>query len=412
MAGTKLLLCNHQSPSNFVGGAEFLLLDIARNFDRNKFDILILANEEGVFTKMAQESGISVTTVPHEMIWDFLAPGKDIADKVERFKIAQRPSIEALKKTIRENGIQALLVNCLVNTVPLMAAAECQIPSVWNINEIVHAFDSMSSGLRKILRIRTENSRHKREALLFLQKTILQYSRMSIFITETSRTKIFNTSEWRDRAVVMPPPVRRDVFFAPAPLSKSYPGIPDNAFSVLFLGILVPHKGVHDFIQAASDVAMVAPTVHFTIAGASSDWSYVRKLKKMAGAKKHLDNRIQFTGFLENPLPLIDRADVICMPSLYEEPFGMVVSEGMTRGKVVLAYETGSIRELIEDGKTGYILPRGKTKALSEKIIALLNSPETRKTMGETAIATARARFHPETYLTKLEDIVERVVAQ
>jgi glycosyltransferase involved in cell wall biosynthesis len=100
------------------------------------------------------------------------------------------------------------------------------------------------------------------------------------------------------------------------------------------------------------------------------------------------------------------------MPSLYEEPFGMVVSEGMLRGKVVLAYDTGSIREVIEDGKTGFVIPRGNTQVLSQKIIALINSRERMKSIGQRAATTARARFNPDTYIAKLEDIVERVVEQ
>jgi len=411
MAGTKLLLCNHQSPAGFVGGAEIILLEIARNLDRDKFDLLLLANEKGPFTKLALENGIAVCTIPHKMLWDFLAPGKDFADRFERFKLGQRKAIEAIAETIQEHSVKALIVNCLVNTLPLMAAQESQIPSIWMIHEIVHAFDSMTSGLRKAIRVRPGNSRRRHLTRQFIQKTILDYSRMSIFITETSRKKIFDSHDWRDRAVVMHPPVRGDIFFASNSTTRSYRGIPDNAFSVIFLGILVPHKGVHDFIQAASDVLKTAANVHFTIAGGSSDRNYVRKLKKMARTK-NIENRIRFTGFLENPLPLIDRADVICMPSLYEEPFGMVVSEGMARGKVVVAYETGSIREVIEEGKTGYIIPRGNTRALAQKIIDLINSQEVMKAVGQNAAATARERFHPNNYITKLEDIVERVIAQ
>ena len=132
-------------------------------------------------------------------------------------------------------------------------------------------------------------------------------------------------------------------------------------------------------------------------------------MKKTADAKIPA-NRSQFTGFLGNPLPLIDRADVICMPSLYEEPFGMVVTEGMARGKVVLAYDTGSIREVIEAGETGFIVPRGNTSALARKIIELSNDSDVMKSAGVKAAATARARFDPENYIAKLEEIVERVV--
>ena len=411
MAETRLLLCNHQSPAEFIGGAESFLLEIARGLTGEKFDISILANAPGAFTKTASDSGLAIRTIPHDMFWDFLSPGRGITARFQRFKIAQKERVEAIKQAIRENGINALLVNCLVNPVPLMAARECRIPAIWMIHEIIHAFDSMTSGLRNALRILPGHSRHRHEAIQFIQKTLLHYCQMSVFVTETSRKKIFNPQEWRDRAVVLHPPVRRDVFFAPSPTTKSYPGIPDNAFSVVFLGILFPHKGVHEFIQAALEVTKVEAGVHFTIAGGSSDRNYVCKLKRMA-ERKALENRIQFTGFLKNPLPLIDRADVICMPSLYEEPFGMVVSEGMARGKVVLAYDTGSIREVIEEGKTGYILPRGDTKALAGKITELINSRDKMKSVGKTAAASAIEKFNPDDYTAHLEDYVERIIGQ
>jgi glycosyltransferase involved in cell wall biosynthesis len=411
MAETRLLLCNHQAPAGFIGGAESILLEIARGLSRDTFDILLLANAQGDFNQAASDSGLTLRIIPHDMLWDFLAPGHDIADRFQRFEAAQKKQVEAINKTIRENKIKALIVNCLVNTVPLMAASECGIPAIWMIHEIVHAFDSLPGGLRKALRFPAGNRSHRHDAQHFIQKTILQYCHMSVFITETSRKKIFDSREWRDRAVVLQPPVRRDVYFAPYPVVGSYPGIPDSAFSVVFLGILVPHKGVHDFIHAASEVAKAEANVHFTIAGGSPAPNYVRKLKKMA-EKKNLGNRIQFTGFLRNPLPLIDRADVICMPSLYEEPFGMVVSEGMTRGKVVLAYDTGSIREVIEEGKTGYILPRGNTKAMAEKITELMNNREAMATVGKNAAAAAGERFDPDLYIARLEDIVERVIAR
>jgi len=411
MAGTKLLLCNHQAPAQFVGGAEFILLDIASNLDRDKFDPLVLSNGNGAFTEMAVEAGMPVRTIPHEMIWDFLAPGKDIADRFERFKAGQKKSVESIAQLIRENGIRALIANCLVNTVPLMAAEECRVPSIWMIHEIVHAFDSMRHGFYKIFRARPASIRRRHEIGQFLRETLLRYSRLSVFITETSRNKIFDALAWRDRAVVIHPPVRRDVFYAPEPSTRSYPGIPDKSFSVVFLGILVPHKGVHDFIRAASLVARTAANVHFTIAGGSPDAEYVRRMKKMAGEKIPA-GRSQFTGFLDNPVPLIDRADVICMPSLYEEPFGMVVTEGMARGKVVLAYDTGSIREVIEEGKTGFIVPRGNTSALARKIVELSNDRDVMKSAGAKAAAAARTRFDPENYIAQLEEIVERVVAR
>lgn len=409
MSVVRLLFCNHQSHPHFVGGAELILLEIARYVDRAKFDVLMLANHDGAFNDMASKSGIPVRVVRHDMLWDFLSPGRNIESEFQAFKKAQRPAIENIKSLIRSQDIDAVVAGCIVNIAPLIAAKECGVPAIWLINEIVYGFDGVETGLRKIRRLRPGFQRQKRLHLDFLRNIILEHSTVSVFITETSRAKMFRSEEWRHKAVVLYPPVRRDVFCAPLRSGDSFPGIPDNAFCIVFMGILIPHKGVHDLIRAAAGATRVRPNLHFAIAGGSPNTKYVSKLRD-AVRRKNLENKILFTGFLENPLHLIDRSDVICMPSLYEEPFGMVVSEGMARKKTVLAYETGSIHEVIENGINGFIVPKGDTSALARRILELSNQPSVLEIVGENARRTAEQRFHPELYIMNIENTLKRML--
>ena len=84
MAEARLLLCNHQSPAEFIGGAESILLEIARSLNSDTYGILILANETGAFNHKAISSGLAIRTIPHDMFWDFLAPGRDISARFQR----------------------------------------------------------------------------------------------------------------------------------------------------------------------------------------------------------------------------------------------------------------------------------------------------------------------------------------
>ena len=74
--------------------------------------------------------------------------------------------------------------------------------------------------------------------------------------------------------------------------------------------------------------------------------------------------------------------DICVIPSLCEEPFGMVATEAMACGKPVVASKAGGLRDSIEDGVTGFHFPPDDADTLSEKINILLDDPSLREKMG------------------------------
>jgi len=74
--------------------------------------------------------------------------------------------------------------------------------------------------------------------------------------------------------------------------------------------------------------------------------------------------------------------DICVIPSLWEEPFGMVATEAMACGKPVVASKAGGLRDSIEDGVTGFHFPPDDADTLSEKINILLDDPSLREKMG------------------------------
>ena len=97
------------------------------------------------------------------------------------------------------------------------------------------------------------------------------------------------------------------------------------------------------------------------------------------------------------------------MTSLYDEPFGKVNVEAMAFGKTLLAYDTGSIREIITDGDNGYIIPRHNTDALAEKIVYLDKNREILGRIGNHARALALEKYHFRPYINNLEQVIDSV---
>jgi len=96
---------------------------------------------------------------------------------------------------------------------------------------------------------------------------------------------------------------------------------------------------------------------------------------------KELD--VGFLGWTphENLPKVYSKADIFVLPS-YTEALGIVIMEAMASGLPVIATKTSGAQDLVEDGKTGFLVPIGNTIALKEKIKVLLENPGLRRTMG------------------------------
>ena len=73
------------------------------------------------------------------------------------------------------------------------------------------------------------------------------------------------------------------------------------------------------------------------------------------------------------------------LPSVWAEPFGLVVIEAMSGGTPVVASDIGGIPEIIQYGISGLLVSPGDTEALREALSALLADPARRRAMGEAA---------------------------
>jgi glycosyltransferase involved in cell wall biosynthesis len=79
-----------------------------------------------------------------------------------------------------------------------------------------------------------------------------------------------------------------------------------------------------------------------------------------------------------------------------------MIAEAMAFGKPVVATRVGGIPELIDDGKTGFLVDRGDIDAAAEKVLRLLEDPELRKTLGCAGRQKTHAKFNLQTNVGEL----------
>lgn len=158
---------------------------------------------------------------------------------------------------------------------------------------------------------------------------------------------------------------------------------------LLYVGRLVPRKGVEYLIKAFKMVVTKFPNLTLVVVG-SGDSDYESKLHCLARVLK-IAEKLKFAGFVEDKyLPLFySNALLFVFPSLVEG-FGMVLVEAMKAGNAVVAFDIDAVSEVVKNGETGILVPPRDVERFAQAIIKLLSNNNLRKEMEKAAIKRAQ----------------------
>jgi glycosyltransferase involved in cell wall biosynthesis len=175
---------------------------------------------------------------------------------------------------------------------------------------------------------------------------------------------------------------------------------------VACVGRLNRWKGQADFLAAAALLAGRFPTARFLIAGdpppgEPERLAELETQRRAAG----LEDRVELAGFVEDGAAIFERAAVAVVPSLWPEPFGLVVLEAMQAGSAVVATDHGGAAEMIEHERSGLLVPPADPERLAAAIARILDNPA----FGEALGTAARARAEREFGVAAMLDGIERV---
>ena len=151
---------------------------------------------------------------------------------------------------------------------------------------------------------------------------------------------------------------------------------PSKNKEVIFSGRLVPEKGVHLYVGALSKIAKQYPDWKFRLIGStylgSSNKESSFALQTIQNFKKIGDQAI-FEGFLssEQLQKKMEVASIIVIPSIWDEPFGLVVAEAMSNGIAIITSNVGGIPEIIK--QNGILINNISEVKVENELLKLLN---------------------------------------
>jgi glycosyltransferase involved in cell wall biosynthesis len=176
--------------------------------------------------------------------------------------------------------------------------------------------------------------------------------------------------------------------------------------TVVYAGRLVKEKGIDVLVRAFDIVRTRIPEAKLVIAGTGPDKNQLERLIQDLGSIKNISMLGHLT---QSDLKEQSKAAwVQAVPSRWAEPFGLAAVEAMMEGRAVVASATGGLKEIVEHGQTGFLIPPDNPEALAEKLSLLLSDRSLAETMGEEARRLAQTRFS----LTRQVDEFVRVYHQ
>jgi D-inositol-3-phosphate glycosyltransferase len=150
----------------------------------------------------------------------------------------------------------------------------------------------------------------------------------------------------------------------------------ENQRVVLFVGRLVPLKGVDILIEAASRMVPAVPNLKLIIVGGTGESDPELGRLRHLTDELDLDGHVTFqTAVPQHKLPTYySAADVCAVPSHYES-FCLVATEALACGTPVVASKVGGLPAIIREGHNGLLVPWRCPQEFSEKIASILTDP-------------------------------------
>jgi glycosyltransferase involved in cell wall biosynthesis len=176
---------------------------------------------------------------------------------------------------------------------------------------------------------------------------------------------------------------------------------------VLFVGRITDQKGIFHLLEAAK---LLPAGVQVVLCASAPDTPEIEQRLRTAVAA--LPNVLWINEMVKHEVvvQLYSHAAVFCCPSVYE-PFGLINLEAMACETPVVASAVGGIVEVVEDGRTGVLLPPARPDLLAEALTRVLENPELGRRMGKAGRARVEARFSWASVAERTQQVYAEAIA-
>jgi hypothetical protein len=368
-------------PTAELYGSDRMLLESVRALTP-QWDVRVIVAATGPLQQACRSAGAVVQTLPFPVLRKTALHPLGILRLIGQLLTGLLTG--GWMRMVRDADV--VIVNTITVPVWLLLARLAGVPAVCHVHE---AEESAPAVIRRALTLP-----------LRLARLVVANSAAARDVLVTSDRRLAGRIEVLHNGVPGPPrpvaPVRRRV---------------TGGLRLLLVGRISRRKGSDVAVEALGVLARRGVRVRLTLAGDvfAGYEPFARQLKERVAALG-LADRVSFTGFVQDVWSLHEEADIVLVPSRCE-PFGNVAVEAMLAGRPVIASAVQGLKEIVQDGVTGLVVPADDVHALADAVQRLEEDWLLAQTLASSGQLRARERFGVDRYAERLRDLVTGLAA-
>ncbi|MEM6724663.1 MAG: glycosyltransferase family 4 protein [Bacteroidota bacterium] len=166
-------------------------------------------------------------------------------------------------------------------------------------------------------------------------------------------------------------------------------------------------KGVGEFIGAAKILKpKYGDRVEFILAG-NADTGNLTGISEEELLEINKEGFVEWIGFQTNMIQVLTDSHIICLPTFYREGVPKALIEACAIGRPIVTTDVPGCRDLVQDGKSGYVVPIKNAEAVAEALEKMIEDKSLRLQMGKTAREIAETEYSLDIVLDKHFNIYE-----
>ncbi|SFM53460.1 glycosyltransferase [Marinobacter zhejiangensis] len=352
------------------GGAETVFICLVRELQKTEFRNVVVLRGEGYVADQIRALGIT----PY------------IIDSKGSFNLGY---LKALRKLVKSEGVSLIHAHLLgSNVYGALLAMLCRKPMI----STFHGAVDVATGER-FLRAKFLIVGWGSSAIICVSKGLEKQLTERSALPSNKLKLIYNG-------------VDPDVFKRGSETGlREELGIPLEATIVVSIGNVRPAKGYSYLVDAAIELAESDPNTHFVVVGHQRESVFKPLLQKIAASKTK--PAIHWLGFREDVASILCQADLFLLPSI-SEGFSISTVEAMMAGIPVIATRSGGPEEIVDDGKTGILVPVKDSGAINSAI-QCLKAPALRENLVIDAREHAMKKFSLSSMLQGYLDLYRQL---
>ena len=333
-----------------VGGAQAHVKDLAISLQQDQHQVLIITGILGIYNDVLKQQGIN------SIACETLKPQID--------PIQDGKSLKFILNTIRDFQPDLLAIHSSkTGILGRIASKISKIPCTFT----AHGW-SFTTGVPE----------PNRSIYKLLEKLVAPLTNKIICVSQCDRKIAIKAGINPDRLITIHNGMK-DI----EPTLKANPDS-DRPLKILMVARFDRQKDHKTLIEAFQDIS----GAELILVGDGSSFDEMQDLVK----KLNLSDRVQFLGFREDVAEIIAQSHIFVLISNWEG-LPCTIIEAMRANLPVIASAVGGISELIENGKTGYLIPHGDRVFFKQKLVELLDNPELRVKMGQAGRQKYESQF-------------------